>query len=178
MSYLNNTQVVDELVGEYNIPSTGEYWLEIIGILCNDLIWDENYRNVCLEDPAYMQITDDFAPVDATKADSTKAIGLDTGNGLVTNQAYHYTQDISPGMQTRDVGRMPSANVTGSVQSLSISISISQRNFSSEIKGSECQCNNRQPDQPLLRWIVSCERDGNCSQYMVETVEHFQHFGN
>ena len=72
MSYLNNTQVVDELVGEYNIPSTGEYWLEIIGILCNDLIWDENYRNVCLEDPAYMQITDDFAPVDATKADSTE----------------------------------------------------------------------------------------------------------
>lgn len=72
MSYLNNTQVVDESVGEYNVPSTGEYWLEIIGILCNDLIWDEDYRNVCLEDPAYMQITDDFASVDATKADSTE----------------------------------------------------------------------------------------------------------
>eukprot|EP00970_Alexandrium_tamarense_P004401 scaffold749_cov193-Alexandrium_tamarense.AAC.1 len=93
---VSRTAVVDELVGEYNVPSTGEYWLEIIGILCNDLIWDEDYRNVCLEDPAYMQITDVLPPLMQQRQIVLKAIGLDTGNGLVTNQAYHYTHDISP----------------------------------------------------------------------------------
>ena len=55
----NEREVVDQLVAEYNVPSTGRYFLEIIGLLCNDLRWDDEYKDVCLEDHAYMRITGD-----------------------------------------------------------------------------------------------------------------------
>lgn len=56
-------ETVDQLVGEYNVPFTGQYFLEIIGLLCNDLHWNEDYKNVCLEDYASMQLTGDSASI-------------------------------------------------------------------------------------------------------------------
>jgi hypothetical protein len=52
---------VHRLVGKYKVLSGGIYYLEVIGLLCNRLVWDAEYRNVCLENPSYMRLTDDSA---------------------------------------------------------------------------------------------------------------------
>ncbi|KAL7504959.1 hypothetical protein ACHAXN_005436 [Cyclotella atomus] len=71
---------VHQLLGEYNVHSKGIYYLEIIGLLCNSLTWDGEYRNVCLENPSYMRLTDDSAyiyvdTVDGSLADAAKDDG-------------------------------------------------------------------------------------------------------
>jgi hypothetical protein len=61
---VNDTaETLSQLVGHYNVPSKGKYYLEIIGLLCNDLSWDGEYKHVCLEDPSYMKLTDDWAHI-------------------------------------------------------------------------------------------------------------------
>mmetsp|Transcript_13733 Transcript_13733/g.20703 ORF Transcript_13733/g.20703 Transcript_13733/m.20703 type:complete len:477 (+) Transcript_13733:131-1561(+) len=61
---INDTaEALSQLVGHYNVPSKGKYYLEIIGLLCNDLSWDGEYKHVCLEDPSYMKLTDDWAHI-------------------------------------------------------------------------------------------------------------------
>ena len=50
-------RIVDQVIGYYRVPESGRYFLEIIGILCNDLTYDTNYQRVCLEDPTRHRIT-------------------------------------------------------------------------------------------------------------------------
>ncbi|KAK1740398.1 hypothetical protein QTG54_008493 [Skeletonema marinoi] len=63
LSINDTAETLSQLVGRYNVPSKGKYYLEIIGLLCNDLSWDGEYKHACLEDPSYMKLTDDWAHI-------------------------------------------------------------------------------------------------------------------
>lgn len=81
-SFNENAKVEKQLVGEYNVPSKGIYFLEIMGLLCKELVWDDEYKDICLEDPSYMQLTDDSVNiyVDTLNADDD-AVGNEGGIG-------------------------------------------------------------------------------------------------
>ena len=56
------------ITGYYQVPSPGHYFLEIIGILCNDLTYDGDLDSSCIEDPADHRLTNDSAFIDVTHA--------------------------------------------------------------------------------------------------------------
>lgn len=61
---------VTQIIGYYNVPVKGKYFIEIIGLFCNDLQWNQNYKEVCLEDPTTHRITSDDAFIDVTEISS------------------------------------------------------------------------------------------------------------
>lgn len=56
----------NQIVGHYNVPAPGRYFLEIIGILCNDFNFDTDIEKVCLVDPEQHRITHDLAFINVT----------------------------------------------------------------------------------------------------------------
>lgn len=54
------------LVGRYNralFPRSGKYYVEIIGLLCNELKDEDNFTTTCLENPLSHRITSDDASI-------------------------------------------------------------------------------------------------------------------
>ena len=50
----------DSIVGHYILPKSGKYFIEIIGLLCNDLQFSmdfNDFRGICLEDPSCNRLT-------------------------------------------------------------------------------------------------------------------------
>ena len=68
----NDSDVVDRIIGHYSVPLSGRYFLEIIGILCNDFAFDADFRNQCLEDPTQHRITHDAAFIDVVHGGETQ----------------------------------------------------------------------------------------------------------
>ena len=68
-------------VGQYNVPSPGEYFIEIILTMCNELDLNSNAKNICLIHPAHHRLTHDNATIDAVylptkKEDKPTPIGI------------------------------------------------------------------------------------------------------
>ena len=101
LSINDTAETLSQLVGRYNVPSKGKYYLEIIGLLCNDLSWDGEYKHVCLEDPSYMKLTDDIGPTYTlillvqTKTPLIEMLVLVTGECQTKLCQCHYKQDTS-----------------------------------------------------------------------------------
>mmetsp|Transcript_477 Transcript_477/g.954 ORF Transcript_477/g.954 Transcript_477/m.954 type:complete len:590 (+) Transcript_477:126-1895(+) len=54
------TKTVDKMIWRYDTPEPGQYFVEILGILCNDVGLHVNngiFKNVCLEDSESLRIT-------------------------------------------------------------------------------------------------------------------------
>ncbi len=67
--------VVDKMVWRYNVPEPGRYFVEILGLLCNDVGFNSSITNVCLVDSKYLRVTHEFATVDVIKASPLKIGG-------------------------------------------------------------------------------------------------------
>lgn len=69
----NSSKWRNIITGYYQVPAPGHYFLEIIGILCNDLTYEGDLDSSCLEDPADHRLTNDGAFIDVPNAiiDST-----------------------------------------------------------------------------------------------------------
>jgi hypothetical protein len=65
---------VDQIIGHYTVPFPGRYFVEVIGLFCNDLEWNADYRKVCLEDPNFHRMTDDAAFIDVKAAAAAAAL--------------------------------------------------------------------------------------------------------
>jgi len=57
----------DELLGRYNVPSKGHYFIEIISLLCNDVQLDGELKGICLENPIHHRITSEHSFIIITK---------------------------------------------------------------------------------------------------------------
>ena len=47
----------NSIVGTYQVPEPGRYFVEIIGLLCNDFTFEADLDSICLEDPDENQLT-------------------------------------------------------------------------------------------------------------------------
>ena len=68
----------DETVGAYSVPAPGRYFVEVIGLFCNNLQWNERFEETCLEDPRTHRITAEDAYIDVVHAipkDSSELFG-------------------------------------------------------------------------------------------------------
>jgi hypothetical protein len=66
----------DQIVGYYQVPAPGRYFVEIISVLCNDFEFDTDFEKICLEDPSHHRVTTDDASVDVVvAATSSQATG-------------------------------------------------------------------------------------------------------
>mmetsp|Transcript_5028 Transcript_5028/g.10170 ORF Transcript_5028/g.10170 Transcript_5028/m.10170 type:complete len:501 (+) Transcript_5028:157-1659(+) len=70
-NHIENNSTVGEIIAYYEVPEAGHYFLEIIGILCNDIGINERYEGKCLEDPANHRITHMSASINAVKVSSS-----------------------------------------------------------------------------------------------------------
>ncbi len=61
----------DKLVGRYHVPFSGKHYIEIIGIMCNDIDFDEDFIQLCLIDPEFHRITADGAFINVTLSSSS-----------------------------------------------------------------------------------------------------------
>lgn len=84
---------VTQIIGHYNVPVKGKYFIEIIGLFCNDLQWNRNYKEVCLEDPTTHRITNDDAFIDVTE---TEAEGLSSSASHSSTLGFWKMQMPSP----------------------------------------------------------------------------------
>ena len=57
------TRIITKLIGSYQVPATGTYYIEIIGIMCNHhfYIKDDNFKPYCLIHPTQHRLTSDYA---------------------------------------------------------------------------------------------------------------------
>lgn len=78
-STMSSTEQDLFLIGYYNVPSSGTYYIEIIVTMCQQIGMDTDATNVCLVDPAYHRITLDGATIDAELNDKTNRDRFDIG---------------------------------------------------------------------------------------------------
>jgi hypothetical protein len=57
-----------DVVGHYEVPSPGTYYIEIIATMCQQLDVDVDATNICVLDPAHHRLTHANATIDATTA--------------------------------------------------------------------------------------------------------------
>ncbi|KAL3785074.1 hypothetical protein HJC23_001452 [Cyclotella cryptica] len=53
------------VVGHYNVPSPGQYFIEIIVTMCTQLDVDVDPTNICMVDPVHHRLTQENATIDA-----------------------------------------------------------------------------------------------------------------
>ncbi len=70
-NHTENNSAVHEIIAYYEVPDAGHYFLEILGILCNDIGLNEHYEGKCLEDPANHRITHMSASIYAVKVSAS-----------------------------------------------------------------------------------------------------------
>jgi hypothetical protein len=81
ITYNNGTTLVTHdhdpiITGYYKVPSPGRYYLEIIGLLCNDFEFDTDFTPICLENPSTHRITSDSAWIDVFHVVPQQKAGL------------------------------------------------------------------------------------------------------
>ena len=42
----NGANAVDQIIGHYHVPTPGTHFLEIIGVLCNDIAFETYYKDI------------------------------------------------------------------------------------------------------------------------------------
>ena len=62
----NNTIRTDVITGYYSLPSEGRYFIDIIGLMCNDFPFEYDFNSICLENVDHMHLTANGAFVDVT----------------------------------------------------------------------------------------------------------------
>ena len=104
-----NLTTTNKIIGYYSVPIKGKYYIEIIGLLCNDFPYHANFRNICLENVEYNHLTSSSASIEVSTTNK-KCIScqysihlhlqvhqmklLDIGNGLTISQTlHHFKQD-------------------------------------------------------------------------------------
>ena len=60
----NQSENNSVVVGHYNVPSRGTYFLEIIVTMCQRLTMDTDFKNLCLVNPMYHRLTHENATID------------------------------------------------------------------------------------------------------------------
>lgn len=70
----------NSIVGTYQVPEPGRYFVEIIGLLCNDFTFEADLDSICLEDPDENRLTAqssfiDVHPDSISTTSSAAAIG-------------------------------------------------------------------------------------------------------
>jgi len=68
LKIFDNTTRTDVITGYYEVPSKGPYYVEIIGLLCNDFSFDFDYNPICLEDPVHNHLTAPSSIIQVTHA--------------------------------------------------------------------------------------------------------------
>jgi hypothetical protein len=56
----------DAITGYYKVPSPGRYFIEILGLLCNNFPFDAQFRGICLEDATHNHLTAQNSFIDVT----------------------------------------------------------------------------------------------------------------
>ena len=81
----------DAITGYYKVPSPGRYFIEILGLLCNDFPFDAHFRNICLEDTAHNHLTaqNSFIDVTVTTANAAK-LNFPAKNAINKNPLGHW----------------------------------------------------------------------------------------
>ncbi len=59
-----NASQSDVLVGHYSVPLSGQYFLEIILIMCEEIEFNTDFSNICLADPSQHRITQNGVFID------------------------------------------------------------------------------------------------------------------
>lgn len=72
----NNGTMWDLLIGHYHVPLPGTYFLEIIAIMCEDLLYDSNFTETCLVDPSLHRLTQDDVFINASSLSSSMTLQL------------------------------------------------------------------------------------------------------
>eukprot|EP00547_Thalassionema_nitzschioides_P008583 CAMPEP_0194227626 /NCGR_PEP_ID=MMETSP0156-20130528/42957_1 /TAXON_ID=33649 /ORGANISM="Thalassionema nitzschioides, Strain L26-B" /LENGTH=421 /DNA_ID=CAMNT_0038960113 /DNA_START=42 /DNA_END=1304 /DNA_ORIENTATION=- len=62
---------IDEIVGYYQVPSTGRYFIEIISLFCNDIVFDDNFQHACMENPKRHRVTVPSAQIEVIQITNT-----------------------------------------------------------------------------------------------------------
>eukprot|EP00804_Cyclotella_cryptica_P028087 CCRYP_016154-RB/>CCRYP_016154-RB protein AED:0.07 eAED:0.07 QI:134/1/1/1/0/0/2/374/330 len=91
-----NTNGEYVVVGHYNVPSPGKYFIEVIVTMCTQLDMDVNVTNICMVDPANHRITHLNATVD-TEIESANEIGVWFSKMKNYNSTPLYTRYQPPG---------------------------------------------------------------------------------
>lgn len=95
----------DKLVGRYHVPSSGKYYIEIIGIMCNDIQYDEDFTQLCLIDPDVHRITADGAFINVTLSSSISEDQLRLNNNDFNSDSrlgYWFEQATTKGSQNTE----------------------------------------------------------------------------
>jgi hypothetical protein len=84
------------VVGHYNVPSPGKYFIEIIVTICQQLNMDVNVTRLCLVDPVHHRLTQENATIDADMEsairDEKSRIGFWFNNMNIDNLTPLYTR--------------------------------------------------------------------------------------
>jgi hypothetical protein len=81
----------DAITGYYKIPSPGRYFIEILGLLCNDFQFDAQFRDICLEDTSHNHLTakKSFIDVTVTTTNATE-LNFPATNAINKNPLGHW----------------------------------------------------------------------------------------
>ncbi len=91
---ITDTLVVEKIVGRYNVPSSGRYYVEVIGIMCNHRfhIKGDDFRESCLVQPSHHRLTADGAYIDIDiDIDVDVDIDNNTDNNVLNKQMSNST---------------------------------------------------------------------------------------
>jgi len=83
----NNTIRTDVITGYYSLPSEGRYFIDIIGLMCNDFSFESNFQSNCLENVDHMHLTAPGAFVDVTTTSKNLANEFVFQSTYATNAA-------------------------------------------------------------------------------------------
>jgi len=56
-----------ELIGHYNVPYSGKYFFEIVAIFCNELEFDQDFKDTCLVDIFHHRVTAKISTIDVVQ---------------------------------------------------------------------------------------------------------------
>jgi len=79
------SDIIDKLIGKFNVPGPGRYFIEIIGMLCNRFDLNDDFKDICVENPINHRLTAN---------DSTINIHLYDIHNKATNQSVIYNDIV------------------------------------------------------------------------------------
>ena len=86
----------DVLIGHYNAPVPGQYFLEIIVVLCAELQMETNFQPFCVEDPSRHQLTLNGAFIHAQVTATSTALKIDISNSSIIGHWYNTNETQIP----------------------------------------------------------------------------------
>jgi len=82
-----NNDVVYKLTGRYHVQSSGRYFIDIIGIMCNGFDFDTDFTSLCLDDPLYHRLTSNGAFIDISISSPLSLSPSSSSSTTSANQA-------------------------------------------------------------------------------------------